>query len=101
MVLKSSHERYADLRCSTHAVSILVNGRSSCWLSTAFGLLIFGVGDRGCFSLICLDNSPAVLFSAGTASSEGGIGGTMIISGIMVIGGRLGLPNLTWVIGGT
>ena len=93
MVLKLSHERYADLRCGTHVVSILVNGRSSCWLSTAFGLPIFGVGERGCFGLICLDNSPAVRFSAGTASSEGGVGGTM------VIGGRLGLPNLTRVIG--
>src|SRR5258708_17825373 len=90
MVLKSSHERYADLRCGTHAVSILVNGRSSCWLSTAFGLPIFGVGDRGCFGLICLDNSPAVLFSAGTASREGGVGCTNGGIGASAVGGGVG-----------
>ena len=82
MVLKSSHARYADLRCGTHLVSILVNCRSSYCVMSNFGI---GV-DSARFGLMCLDNSPAIL-SAGTTSSDGGDGGAT------VIGGGIGLPN--------
>ena len=62
-------------------------------------MLNFGVGvdvgvSSGRFSLMYLDNSP-VVFSAGTASSDGGDGGAIVIGGTTVIGGGLGLPNAT------
>ena len=62
-----------------------------------FGICVSVSSSR--FSLICLDNSLAVLFSASTASSEGAdgsttvIGGVIVISEIMVIGSGLGLPK--------
>ena len=59
-----------------------------------FGVSVDVSVSSGHFGLMCLDNSPAVL-SAGTASSDGGDGGAMVIGGTTVIGGGLGLPNAT------